>query len=104
MIQERTWGFGKDSTSWGEHRKSREKGKRERTRGRKEGRGKTVQSTRGVYVSESELRVLRLALVMPQVVMLGHILESQCGAVFGEAKQRGKESGVQVDVVADVNV
>ena len=41
---------------------------------------------------------------MPQVVMLGHILESQCGAVFGEAKQRGKESCVQVDVVANVNV
>ena len=77
-----------------------EKGQEEEKR---EG-GENVQSTRGVYVSESELRVLRLALVMPQVVMLGHILESQCGAVFGEAKQRGKESGVQVDVVADVNV
>ncbi len=41
---------------------------------------------------------------MPQVVMLGHILKTQRGAIFSEAEQRGKESGVQVDVVADVDV
>lgn len=41
---------------------------------------------------------------MPQVVMFGHILETQRGAVLGEAEQRGKESGVQVDVVANFDV
>ena len=41
---------------------------------------------------------------MPQVVMLGHILETQCRAVFSEAEQRGKESGVQVDVAAYFDV
>ena len=80
-----------------------ERGKRDRKR-KKSGKVQNVQSTRGVYVSESELRVLRLALVMPQVVMLGHILETQRAAVFGEAEQRGKESGIQVDVVADFDV
>ena len=83
--------------------RNREGENRERKR-KKRGKGQNVQSTRGVYVSESELRVLRLALVMPQVVMLGHILETQRGAVFGEAEQRGKESGVQVDVIANVDV
>ena len=36
--------------------------------------------------------------------MLGHIFETQRSAVFGEAKQRGEKSGIQVDVIADFDV
>ena len=41
---------------------------------------------------------------MPQVVVFSHILETQREAVLSEAEQRGKESGVQVDVVANFDV
>ena len=41
---------------------------------------------------------------MSQVMVLGHVLDSERHAVLGVAKQRIEKSGVEVDIVANFDV